>query len=30
MIIHLELFSVSDITYWFSDHTNENANKIIR
>lgn len=29
MIIKLELFSVSDITYWFSEYTNENANKIV-
>lgn len=29
MIIHLKLFSVNDITYWFSEYTNENANKIV-
>ena len=29
MILKLELFSIHDITYWFSEYTNENANKII-
>lgn len=30
MIINLCLYSVSDITYWLSEYTNENANKIVK